>query len=252
MKILVSQKQPSNLTPYEPLKKKFGAEIESKPFFLIEPLSSREFRAQRINLQDYTAVVFSSRHAIDAYFQLAENLRFKVPDTMKYFCTTELVAMYLQKHIVYRKRKIFYGDGKPESVVALIGPKHKGEKFLITASEGSDVSNLTTLFDKAGLDYTVGTFVKSVPQDLTTVDFASCDVVVLYNKFDINALYASYPDFQQGDLKMIAYGKSIAKAMEEAGLEIAAQGPTPATPSAAKTIETYLDSCAKGKGAAKK
>ena len=233
MKILVSQKQPSNLTPYEPLKKKFGAEIEFKPFFLIEPLSSREFRAQRINLQDYTAVVFSSRHAIDAYFQLAENLRFKVPDTMKYFCTTELVAMYLQKHIVYRKRKIFYGDGKPESVVALIGPKHKGEKFLITASEGSDVSNLTT-------------------QDLTTVDFASCDVVVLYNKFDINALYASYPDFQQGDLKMIAYGKSIAKAMEEAGLKIAAQGPTPATPSAAKTIETYLDSCAKGKGAAKK
>jgi len=245
MKILVSQKEPSNLTPYEPLKKKFGAEIDFKPFFLIEPLTSREFRAQRINLQDYTAVVFSSRHAIDAYFQLAEELRFKVPDTMKYFCTTELVAMYLQKHIVYRKRKIFFGEGKPESVVALIGPKHKGEKFLIASSEGSNVSTLTNLFDKAGLDYTVGVFVKSVPQDLSSVDLSSYDLVVMYNKFDINALYASYPEFQQGELKMIAYGKSIAKAMGEAGLQIAAQGPTPAAPSAAKTIELYLDSCAK-------
>ena len=242
MKILVSQNTPSNLTPYEPIKNKFGAEIDFKPFFLIEPLSSREFRAQRINLPDYTAVVFSSRYAIDAYFKLAEELRFKVPETMKYFCSTELVAMYLQKHIVYRKRKIFFGDGKPESIVAQIGAKHKGEKFLITTSEGSNSTPITTLFDKAGLDYKEGVFVKSVPQDLKEVDIKSYDILVLYNPFDLKSLKESYPDFEQGDLKIVAYGKSIAKAIEDAGMTIAAQGPTPEATSAARTIELYLES----------
>ena len=242
MKIIVSQQAPSNLTPYEPLQKKYGAQIDFRPFFLIEPLSSREFRAQRINFPDYTAIVFSSRHAIDAYFKLAEEMRFKVPETMKYFCTTELVAMYLQKHIVYRKRKIFFGDGKPESVVALVGPKHKGEKFLITTSEGSNTEPLTSLFDAAGLDYSVGVFVKSVPQDLHGIDLASYDIAVLYNPFDIRSLRENFPDFEQGGLKMIAYGKSIARAMEADGLVVAAQGPTPDAPSAAKTIENYLAS----------
>ena len=108
-KILISQETPVNMASYEILKEKFGVQIDFKPFFLIEPLSSREFRAQRINVLDYTAIVFSARHMIDAFFQLCEELRVKVPETMKYFCTTEAVAMYLQKHIVFRKRKIFYG-----------------------------------------------------------------------------------------------------------------------------------------------
>ena len=127
--ILISQNTPRVLTPYQAVAEKYGVEFEFRPFFLIEPLTSREFRAQRINILDYTAIVFSSRHAIDAFFSLAEELRCKIPETMKYFCTTEVVAMYLQKHIVYRKRKIFYGTGTPDSVIALIGPKHKGEKF---------------------------------------------------------------------------------------------------------------------------
>ena len=117
MRILISQQAPSKLTAYEALQGKFKADITFGPFFRIEPLSSREFRDQRVNLPDYTAIVFSSRHAIDAYFKLAEELRFKVPETMKYFCTTELVAIYLQKHIVFRKRKIFFGEGTPESLV---------------------------------------------------------------------------------------------------------------------------------------
>ena len=242
MKILISQHVPSNKAPYEPLVRKYNATLDFHPFFLIEPLSSREFRAQRINFQEYTAIVFSSRHAIDAFFKLAEELRFKVPETMKYFCTTELVAMYLQKHIIFRKRKIFFGDGKPESVVNLIGPKHKGEKFLITSSEGSNTDAITGLFDKAGLDYTVGVFVKPVPQDLTGLDISSYDVVVLYNPYDVKALFNSFPEFTQGNTKFIAYGKGIATAMKDAGLEIAAQGPTPETPSAAKTIETYFAS----------
>ena len=122
MKILVSQKTPSNLNAYKALEEKYGATVEFTPFFLIEPVTPKEFRAQRINISDYTAIVFSSRHAIDAYFTMCEEMRFKVPETMKYFCTTELVALYLQKHVVYRKRKIFFGDGTPQSVVSLIGP----------------------------------------------------------------------------------------------------------------------------------
>ena len=113
MKVLVSQHVPTNMAPFEVLQDKFGAVVEFHPFFVMEALSGKEFRAKKINLPDYTAVVFSSRLAIDAYFKLCEEMRFKVPETMKYFCTTEAVAMYLQKHIVYRKRKTFYGSGTP-------------------------------------------------------------------------------------------------------------------------------------------
>lgn len=242
MKILISQNAPSNMAPYEPVMKKFSAKIDFCPFFLIEPLSSREFRAQRINFAEYTAIVFSSRHAIDAYFKLTEELRFKVPETMKYFCTTELVAMYLQKHIVYRKRKIFYGDGKPESIISLIGPKHKGEKFLIATSEGSNMESITTSFDSAGLDYNTGVFVKSVPQDLKELKMGNYDVVVLYNQFDVKSLFENFPDYKQGSTKFVAFGKNVAKVMADAGLDIAAQGPTPEAPSAAKTLELFLAS----------
>ncbi|MBQ3821057.1 MAG: uroporphyrinogen-III synthase, partial [Bacteroidales bacterium] len=147
MKILISQKEPSNLNAYKALEDKYGAELEFHPFFLIEPLSAKEFRSQRINLPDYTAIVFSSRHAIDAYFKMCDEMRFKVPETMKYFCTTELVALYLQKHVVYRKRKIFFGDGSVQSIVAQIGPKHKGEKFLITTSAEANTDQVRSLFE---------------------------------------------------------------------------------------------------------
>ena len=225
MKVLVSQHTPTNMAPFEMLQEKFGAEVEFHPFFVMEALSGKEFRAKKINLPDYTAVVFSSRLAIDAYFKLCEEMRFKVPETMKYFCTTEAVAMYLQKHIVYRKRKIFYGTGTPESVVALIGPKHKGEKFLIAASDGSNSGPITAVFDKAGLDYTLGTIVKAVPQDISGLDIHSYGIVVLYSPFDVASLKESFPDFEQGDIKFISFGRSVVGAMEEAGLSIALKAP---------------------------
>ena len=175
-KILISQKQPLNLAPFTALHEKYGVDIEFRRFFLVEPLTGREFRAQRINLADYTAIVFSSRHAIDAYFKLAEEMRVKVPETMKYFCTTDVVAMYLQKHIVYRKRKIFYGTGTPQSVVDLIGPKHKGEHFLITSSDTGNTDAITSLFDEAGLKYNTAVLVKSVPQDLKDLDLPGAAV----------------------------------------------------------------------------
>ncbi|MBQ9548231.1 MAG: uroporphyrinogen-III synthase [Bacteroidales bacterium] len=241
MKILVSQQAPAKMTAYEPLQERFGAEIVFRPFYLIEPLSSREFREQRINLPEYTAIVFSSRFTIDAYFKLCEELRFKVPETMKYFCTTEVVAMYLQKHIVYRKRKIFYGDGTPESIVAQIGSKHKGENFLITKAEGSNSDVITSLFEKSKLSFSTAVMVKSVPQDLSDLDLAAYDLVVLYNPNDVKSLYANFPDFKQGSVKFVSYGKSIVRAMQEAGLEIAIQAPTPEVPSAAKAIERFLE-----------
>ena len=241
-KILVSQNAPRVLTQYQAVTEKFGAQCQFTPFFRIEPLTSREFRAQRINFLEYSAIVFSSRHVIDAFFSLAEELRVKIPETMKYFCTTEAVAMYLQKHIVYRKRKIFFGDGTPESVVTLIGPKHKGEKFLITMSDSSSADSLTKLFDAAKLDYTTGVFVKSVNQDIRDLDLHAYDMVVFYNPSDLKSLQENFPDFQQGDIKIVSFGRSIVKALEEAGLTITVKAPSPEAPSVARAIELYLES----------
>ncbi len=241
-KILVSQNAPRVLTQYQSVTEKFGADFQFCPFFKIEPLTSREFRAQRINFLDYTAVVFSSRHVIDAYFSLAEELRVKIPETMKYFCTTEAVAMYLQKHIVYRKRKIFFGNGTPESVIGLIGPKHKGEKFLITMTEGSSVDAMTSLFQAHHLEYATGVFVKPVSQDLKGLDLQDYDMIVFYNPADVKSLQENFPDFRQGDIKMVSYGRSIVRAMEEAGLRIDVKAPSPEAPSVARAIELYLES----------
>ena len=233
---------PRVMTQYQTVSEKYGVEFEFCPFFLIEPVSLREFRAQRLNILDHTAIVFSSRHAIDAFFAIAEELKVKIPETMKYFCTTELVAMYLQKHIVYRKRKIFYGDGTPESVVALIGTKHKGETFLITQSDTSSSDAITRLFDEKKLTYHTGVFVKSVSQDLKGLDLKSFDMVVFYNTADVKSLKENFPDFEQGDIRFVSYGKGVVRAMEEAGIQIAVKAPTPEAPSAAKAIELYLES----------
>lgn len=240
MKILISQKTPTNLASYSVLKEKYGADLEFHPFFLIEPLSAKEFRAQHINLPDYTAVVFSSRHAIDAYFKLCEEMRFKVPETMKYFCTSEIIALYLQKHVVYRKRKIFFGEGSAESLITQIGPKHKGERYLITTSAESNSEAMTALFEKAGLDYTVGVMVKSVAQDLTGLNLSDYKAAVLYNTYDVKSLFTSFPEFKQDGLDFITYGKSIVGAMKEAGLDIALQAPTPEIPSVIKALDIYL------------
>ena len=240
-KILISQETPMNVAPYETIKEKFGVQIDFMPFFLIEPLTSREFRAQRINILDYTAIVFSARHTIDAFFQLCEELRVKVPETMKYFCTSEAVAMYLQKHIVFRKRKIFYGNGTPSSVIEQIGTKHAGETFLLTTSDTNNDA-LKKLFDAQKLDYTSAVFVKSVPQDLKGIDLQSYDMAVVYNPADIKSLFENFPDFKPENLKFVTFGKLIVNAMEEAGLPIEIKAPTPEAPSVARALELYLES----------
>ena len=239
-KILISQQQPMTASPYTTIAEKFGAEVDFKPFFKIEPLTSREFRTQRINILDHTAIVFSARTTIDAFFQICEELRVKVPETMKYFCTTEAVANYLQKHIVYRKRKIFFGDGRPESIIGLIGSKHKGEKFLIATVESTSKDAVTKLFENENYDFETAVFVKPVSQDLKDVDLHSYDLLVFFNPADVKSLYENQPEFKQEGIKFISYGKSVVTAMNEAGLNIEISAPTADIPSVAKALELYL------------
>ena len=239
-KILISQQQPKTASPYTSIEEKFGAQFDFRQFFKMEPLTSREFRSQRINILDYTAIVFSARTTIDAFFQLCEELRVKVPETMKYFCTSEAVANYLQKHIVYRKRKIFFGDGTPNSIVGLIGSKHKGENFLIATAESTSKDAVTKIFETQKFTFETAVFVKPVAQDIKDIDLHAYNMVVLFNPADVKSLYENYPDFQQGDIKFVSYGKSIVSAMEEAGLKIEISAPTPEAPSVAKALELYL------------
>ena len=239
-KILISQQQPKTASPYTSITEKFGATFDFIPFFKNEPLSSREFRAQRINILDHTAIVFSARTTIDAFFQICEELRIKVPETMKYFCTSEAVANYLQKHIVYRKRKIFFGDGKPESIIGLISSKHKGENFLIATASSTGKDAVTKVFETQPYSFETAIFVKPVSQDIRNVDLHSYDIAVLFNPADVKSLYENHPDFKQESLKFVSYGRSIVEAMKEAGLTIEISTPTIEAPSVAKALELYL------------
>ena len=238
--ILISQQPPKAVSPYTSIEEKYGVRFEFVPFFKIEPLSSREFRTQKINILDYTAIVFSARSTIDAFFRLCEELRIKIPETMKYFCVSEAVAMYLQKHIVYRKRKIFFGNGSASSLLSQIGSKHKGEKFLIAMSDSAN-NDITGIFQENGYNYSSAVFVKSVSQDLRSLDMDSYDMIVMYNPADVKSLFENFPGYTQGNTRFVSYGKSVIKAMTDAGLEIAISAPTAEAPSVAKAIEIYLE-----------
>ena len=159
---------------------------------------------------------------------------------MKYFCTSEAVANYLQKHIVYRKRKIFFGDGKPESIIGLINTKHKGENFLIATASSTGKDAVTKVFETQSYAFETAIFVKPVSQDIKSVDLHSYDVAVLFNPADVKSLYENHPDFKQENLKFVSYGKSIVEAMNEAGLSIEISAPTVEAPSVAKALELYL------------
>lgn len=229
-----------NTASYDQLEEKFGAKIDFIPFYKTEPLTSLEFRAQRVNISDVTAVLFSARHTIDAFFQICEALRVKVPETMKYFCTTEAVAVYLQKHIVYRKRKIFFGDRTPQSILDQIGSKHKDEVFLITTSDSFNNEELLRLFDEAGLKYKTAMFVKNVPQDLSPVDLNSYDVAVVYNPADVKSIQTNYPQFEARNVKFFPFSRQAASALHDAGLPVIDPCHGQKAPSVAKAMEEYL------------
>ena len=238
--ILISQPAPQNSSPYSDIIAKYGVNVDFQPFFRVEPLSAKEFRLQKINILDYTAVVFTARTTIDAFFRLCEELRITVPETMKYFCSSEAIALYLQKHIVYRKRKIFFGNGTTASIIDSIGQKHKEENFLLATADTNN-ADLHKLFVKAKLKHDSATFIKTINSDLSGLDLKKYQIVVFYSPSDVNSLQENFPGFEQKDLMIATFGPATAKAVKAAELEANIMAPTPEAPSIAKALALHLE-----------
>ncbi len=238
--ILISQPAPQNSSPYSDIIAKFGVNVDFHPFFRVEPLSAKEFRLQKINILDFTAIVFTARTTIDAFFRLCEELRITVPETMKYFCVSEAIALYLQKHIVYRKRKIFFGNGTAASIIDSIGQKHKEENFLLATAD-SNKADLHKLFVKAKLKHDSAVFIKTINSDLSQLDLKKYQIVVFYSPSDVNSLQENFPEFEQKDLMIATFGPATAKAVKAAGLETTIAAPTPEAPSIAKALTLFLE-----------
>ena len=238
--ILISQPQPQNSSPYTEIISTYGVNIDFRPFFKMEPLTAKEFRTQKINILDFSAIVFTARTTIDAFFHLCEELRVAVPETMKYFCVSEAIAFYLQKYIVYRKRKIFFGNGTQSSIIDAIGTKHKDEKFLIATADNNK-NDVHKLFSKTKFKFDSAVFVKTTNNDLSDLTLSKYQMTVFYSPSDVKSLLENFPDFKQGDLQIATFGPATAKAVKEAGLEIAIMAPSPQVPSIAKALELYLE-----------
>ena len=241
-KILVSQPQPtSDKSPYYDIARDFGVELVFRPFIKVEGLSSKEFRQQKINILDYTAVVFTSRHAIDNYFKLAKEMRVNIPEDMKYFCVTETISLYIQKYVQYRKRKVFYGNtGKIDDVVPLM-VKHKSEKFLVPLSSVHNDA-MTKLLDAKKLNHTECVMYRTVSNDFTEEEARAfdCDMLVFFSPTGIKAFTKNFPGFKQGDVKIATFGPATAKAVEAEGLRLDLQAPTKECPSMTSALKAFL------------
>ena len=238
--ILISQPAPQASNPYTDLISKHNVNIDFFPFFKVEPLNAKEFRAQKINILDFTAIVFTAKTTIDAFFKLCEELRITVPETMKYFCNSEATAVYLQKHIVFRKRKIFFGNGTTASIIDTIGSKHKDEKFLIAATADNVKGDLHKLFSKTKFKFESAAFVKTIYSDLKEMDLSKYQVAVFYSPSDVKSLMENFPDFKQNELQIATFGPAAAKAVAGAGLNVDITAPTPEAPSIAKALMLHL------------
>lgn len=242
-KILVSQPQPtSEKSPYFDIAKDLDVELIFRPFIKVEGLTSKEFRQQRINLLDYTAVVFTSRHAIDNYFTLAKELRVTIPEDMKYFCVTEQIALYIQKYIQYRKRKVFFGTtGKIADLVPTM-VKHKTEKYLVPLSDVHN-NSVTELLDAKKLQHKECIMYRTVSNDFTPEERKSFDydMMIFFSPTGIKALMKNFPKFKQGDIKIAAFGPSTAKEVTDNGLRLDLQAPTPEQPSMTGALRAFLE-----------
>ncbi|MDD2538517.1 MAG: uroporphyrinogen-III synthase [Bacteroidales bacterium] len=238
--ILISQPTPNGCSPYVEVKEKFGLHIDFVPFIRVEGLTAKDFRTQRVNILDHTAVVFTSRSAIDSFFHLCEELRINIPETMKYFCMTEAVAFYLQKYIVYRKRKIFFGKGNIPSLVESIGPKHKNEKFLLTLADCYK-PELPLAFEKAGFKFTKAILTHTIMEDLSGLDLKKYQMLVFYSPADVRSLLENFPEFSQDGILFGTFGNATASALKEASLQSCFEAPTPEAPSIAQALTLYLE-----------
>ena len=239
-KILVSQPKPSSeKSPYFDIAERYGVEMVFHPFIKVEGLSAREFRQQKISLSEHTAVVFTSRHAIDHFFQLAKELRFNIPDDMKYFCITEQVALYIQKYVQYRKRKIFFGStGKIADLLPLM-VKHKNERYFIPQSD-VHTDEIKNLMESKKLRHTEGVMYRTVPNDLESDQPLDFDMVVFFSPSGVQSLLKNFPDFKQGKMAIATFGPTTAKAVKEAGLRLDLEAPTVQYPSITSALNAYI------------
>ena len=240
-KILVSQPRPSSeKSPYFDIASRYGVEMIFRPFIKVEGLSAREFRHQKINIADFTAVIFTARTAIDHFFRLCEEMRIAIPDTMKYFCTSESIALYLQKYIVYRKRKIFYGaTGKFEDLLPFLS-KHNKDKFLYVVSDVHKDDKNAPILDRATVDYAKAVMYRTVSNDFADGEPFDYDMLLFFSPAGIESLKKNFPDFNQGDIKIGCFGASTAKAVADAGLRLDLEAPNPKAPSITAALDLYL------------
>lgn len=238
-KILVSQPDPqSEKSPYLELAQKHNLKIDYKPFIHVEGISSKEFRQQKVDILQHSAVIFTSRTAIDHFFRICEEVRVIVPEAMKYFCITESIAHYLQKYIVYRKRKIFYGAGTFPQLMDVI-MKHKTEKFLVPLSDVHKAEIPRTL-DKAKLKHTKAILYKTVSSNLSELNGNEYDMYVFYSPSGIKSLFQNFPNFKQNNIKIAAFGPSTAKAVKDSGLRLDVHAPTPTCTSMTQALEEFI------------
>ena len=239
-KVLVSQPKPaSEKSPYYDIAEKYGVKIDFRPFIKVESLSAKEFRQQKVSILDHTAVIFTSRHAIDHFFHLCTELRVTIPETMKYFCVTEAIALYIQKYVQYRKRKIFFGNtGKFDDLLPSI-VKHKTEKYLVPMSD-VHTEEIKNLLDKSKIQHTEVVMYRTVSNDFTPDEKFDYDMLVFFSPSGISSLLKNFPNFKQEDIKIGCFGPTTAKAVKEAGLRLDVEAPTPEAPSMTAALELYL------------
>ena len=241
-KILVSQPKPSSAkSPYYDIAERFGVELVFRPFIKVEGISAKEFRAQKVSILDYTAIVFTSRHAIDHFFTMAKELRVTIPEDMKYFCVTETISLYIQKYVQYRKRKVFFGTtGKIDDLIPTM-VKHKGEKYLVPMS---DVHNdtISQMLNAKKLNHSECIMYRTVSNDFTEEEVKNFDydMLIFFSPSGIESLTKNFPDFKQGDIAIATFGPATAKAAKDAGLRLDIEAPSEKYPSMTGALQHYL------------
>ncbi len=239
-KILVSQPQPtSEKSPYFEIASKYGVEVVFRPFIKVESLSAKDFRQQKVSVLDYTAVVFTSRNAIDHFFSLCKELRVTIPEDMKYFCITETIALYIQKYVQYRKRKVFFGaTGKIDDLLPAM-VKHKNEKYLVPLS---DVHNdeITHLLDSKKLIHKEVVMYRTVSNDFKEDEPFDYDMLIFFSPSGIHALLKNFPEFNQKDIAIGTFGPATAQAAKDAGLRLDLEAPSPQYPSITAALDDFV------------
>lgn len=240
-KILVSQPRPtSDKSPYFELAERFGVEIVFRPFIKVEGLSAREFRAQKVSIAEHTAIIFTAKTAIDHFFRLCEEMRINVPETQKYFCTSESIANYLQKYIVYRKRKIFAAKtGKLADLIPFM-LKHKTEKYLYAVSDVNTGADADVLASN-NISVSRAAMYRTVSNDFGADEPFDYDMLVFFSPQGIESLMKNFPDFEQGDIAIATFGATTAKAAKDAGLRVDIEAPTVKAPSMTAALSQYLE-----------